>query len=224
MNNLSYFTKTPLLLMILSLLSACTTTSTNLIPIQVDNVSQANAWEIRGKLAIKTPNDSFSTNLYWLHTQTKSELKLTTMLGTTVLSLTTEHGITRLDVDGKTYKHHDAQQLLTKVTGWSIPINALPLWITGQVSPEDKVSSFDEKNRPVSLLTPLETPPWHVEFLKWQSQSGAQVPRLLQLKRVGLQLKLQVNQWQALANSDLAHSQYQIKNSAPFNLIRVHAK
>ncbi len=201
----------------ISLLSACTTTPTNLVPIQVDDVSQAKAWEIRGKLAIKTPKDSFSTNLYWLHTQTKSEFKLTTMLGTTVLSLTTEHGITRLDVDGETYKHHDAQQLLAKVTGWSIPINALPLWITGQVSPEDKVSSFDENSRPVSLFTPLETPPWHVEFLKWQQQNGTQVPRLLQLKRAGLRLKLQVNQWQALANADLASSQNQIKNSAPFN-------
>ena len=216
MNNLSYITKTPLLwvLLSLSLLSACTTTPTNLVPIQVDKVSQANAWEMRGKLAVKTPEDNLSTNLYWLHTQTKNELKLTTMLGTTLLSLTTEHGMARLEVDGKKYEHHDAQQLLTNVTGWSIPINSLPLWITGQVSPDDEVSSFDEKNRPVSLFTPLETPPWHVEFLKWQQQSGTQIPRLLQLKRVGLRLKIQVNEWQALANSDLVPSTNQINKNA----------
>ncbi|SQH77972.1 Outer-membrane lipoprotein LolB [Shewanella benthica] len=219
MNNLSYITKTPLLLVILSLslLSACTTTATNLVPIQVDKVSQAHAWEMRGKLAVKTPKDSFSTNLYWLHTQTKSELKLTTMLGTTVLSLITEHGMTRLEVDGKTYEHHDAQQLLTKVTGWSIPVNALPLWITGQVSPDDEVSSFDEKNRPVSLFTPLESPPWQVEFLKWQHQSGAQIPRLLQLKRVDLRLKIQVNEWQALADSDRVPTTNKIKKNTPIN-------
>ena len=216
MNNLSYITKTPLLLVLLSLslLSACTTTPTNLVPIQVDKVSQANAWEMRGKLAVKTPEDSFSTNLYWLHTQTKNEFKLTTMLGTTLLSLTTEHGMARLEVDGKTYEHHDAQQLLTNVTGWSIPVDALPLWITGQVSSDDEVSSFDEKNRPVSLFTPLETPPWQVEFLKWQHQSGAQIPRLLQLKRVDLRLKIQVTQWQALANNDLVPSTNQINKNA----------
>ncbi|EDQ00440.1 lipoprotein insertase outer membrane protein LolB [Shewanella benthica] len=222
MNNLSYITKTPLLLVILSLslLSACTTTATNLVPIQVDKVSQAHAWEMRGKLAVKTPKDSFSTNLYWLHTQTKSELKLTTMLGTTVLSLITEHGMTRLEVDGKTYEHHDAQQLLTKVTGWSIPVNALPLWITGQVSPDDEVSSFDEKNRPVSLFTPLESPPWQVEFLKWQHQSGAQIPRLLQLKRVDLRLKIQVNEWQALADRDPTTN----KIKKTHQLMRAHAR
>ena len=169
---------------------------------------------MRGKLAVKTPEDNLSTNLYWLHTQTKNELKLTTMLGTTLLSLTTEHGMARLEVDGKTYEHHDAQQLLTNVTGWSIPVNSLPLFITGQVSPDDEVSSFDEKNRPVSLFTPLETPPWHVEFLKWQQQSGTQIPRLLQLKRLGLRLKIQVNEWQALANSDLAPSTNQINKNA----------
>ncbi|AQS39445.1 outer membrane lipoprotein LolB [Shewanella psychrophila] len=205
------------MLLSLSLLSACTTTPTNLVPIQVKKVSQANAWEMRGKLAVKTPEDNFSTNLYWLHTQAKNELKLTTMLGTTLLSLTTEHGMARLEVDGKTYEHHDAQQLLTNVTGWSIPVNALPLWITGQVSPDDEVSSFDEKNRPVSLFTPSETPPWQVDFLKWQHQSGAQIPRLLQLKRVDLRLKIQVNEWQALANSELSPSKNQIKNNTQMN-------
>lgn len=201
----------------LSLLSACTTTPTNLVPIQVEKVSQANAWEMQGKLAVRTPQDNFSTNLYWLHTQKKDELKLTTMLGTTLLTLTTEHGMTRLEVDGKTYEHHDAQQLLTNVTGWSIPVSALPLWITGQVSPDDEVDSFDEKNRPVSLFTPLETPQWRVEFLKWQQQSGAQIPRLLQLKRTDLRLKIQVNQWQALATSDLTPSTNQLKNNIQVN-------
>lgn len=172
---------------------------------------------MRGKLAVKTPKDSFSTNLYWLHTQTKSELKLTTMLGTTVLSLITEHGMTRLEVDGKTYEHHDAHMLLTRVTGWSIPVNALPLWITGQVSPDDEVSSFDKKNRPVSLFTPLERPPWRVEFLTWQHQSGAQVPRLLQLKRGDLRLKIQVNEWQALANSEQAPTTNHIRKNTPMN-------
>ena len=206
MNNLSYLTKYSLLatLICLSFLSGCTTTPINLVPINVDKVSQAKAWEMKGKLAVRTQNENFSTNLYWLHTQFRDELRLTTMLGTTILSLTTERGLTRLELDGKVYQHDDAQQLLTNVTGWSIPVQALPLWITGQASADDLIDSFDEKNRPVMLTTPLQSPPWHVEFQQWQQQSGAELPRMLQLKRADLRLKIQVSQWQALANQNVS--------------------
>lgn len=201
MNNLSYFTKTKLLWVILSLslLSACATkTPDNLIPIQVNHVSQTQAWEMQGKLAVKTPNNKFSTNLYWLHTPDSNELKLTTMLGTTVLSLTTQHGIARLEVDGKIYEHHDAQELLTEITGWSIPVDSLPLWITGQTDIDDKIISQDQQLRPQVLLSSSDTP-WRVEFKSWQQQSGAQLPRLLQLTKDQLRLKIQISQWQALA-------------------------
>lgn len=187
------------MLLCLSLLSGCSTTPTNLVPTEVESVSNAQAWEMKGKLAIRTPNDNFSTNLYWLHTQSKDELKLTTMLGTTVLSLTSEQGVTRLNVDGKEYQHDNAQELLTNVTGWSIPVESLPLWITGQASADDLISAYDAQNRPTMLTTPSISPPWRVKFQQWQQQSGAEVPRMLELKRADLRLKIQVNQWQALA-------------------------
>jgi outer membrane lipoprotein LolB len=204
MNNLSYFTKTTLLWVICSLLllSACATkTPDNLIPINVSNVSQAQSWEMQGKLAVKTPDDRFSTNLYWLHTPDSNELRLTTMLGTTVLSLTTQQGIAILEVDGKIYQHHDAQALLTEITGWSIPVDSLPLWITGQADIDDEIISRDELLRPEILLSLSDTPPWEVEFKSWQQQSSAQLPHLLQLTKGQLRLKIQINHWQALAAS-----------------------
>ncbi|MBW8186023.1 lipoprotein insertase outer membrane protein LolB [Shewanella nanhaiensis] len=207
MNNLSYFTKTKLVWVILSLslLSACATkTPDNLIPVQVNHVSQAQAWEMQGKLAVRTADDKFSTNLYWLHTADINELKLTTMLGTTLLSLTTEEGVAKLEVDGKVYRHHDAQELLTEITGWSIPVDALPLWITGQAAQGDKIISRDPKSRPTVLLSEKDSPPWKVEFNSWQEQSGAEIPRLLALTREQLRLKIQISQWQALSATTLA--------------------
>lgn len=202
MNNLSYFTKIKLFWVILSLslLSACATkTPENLFPVKVSDVSQTQAWEMRGKLAVSTPDDKFSTNLYWLHTPDSNELKLTTMLGTTVLSLTTQQGIARLEVDGKVYKHHDAQELLTEITGWAIPVDSLPLWITGRADIDDKLISQDKQLRPKVLLSLRDTHPWRVEFISWQQQSGAQLPRLLLLTKDQLKLKIQISQWQALS-------------------------
>ena len=201
MNNLSLFTKIKLLGIIFcaSLLSACATKiPDNLIPIQVSHVSQVQSWEMQGKLAVNTPDNKFSTNLYWLHTPDSNELKLTTMLGTTVLSLTTRQGIAKLEVDGKIYEHNDAQKLLNEITGWSIPVDSLPLWITGQADINDKIISQDGQLRPNVLLSLSDPLPWQVKFKSWQKQSGAQLPRLLQLTKGKLRLKIQINHWQAL--------------------------
>ena len=40
---------------------------------------------------------------------------------------------------------------------------------------------------------------WVVSFLGWQQQSGAQVPRLLKIEREDVQIKIQTNQWTAVA-------------------------
>ncbi len=208
MNNLNYLTKKSLFWVLLSvfMLSACSVTPPdNFIPVQVDDVSNAQAWEMQGKLAVRTSKDKFSTNIYWFHTDKKNELTLTTMLGTTVLSLTTLEDEARLEVDGKVYQDNDAQRLLTRVTGWSIPVDALPLWITGQLSDNDERLAQDEQQRPIKLTT-QDLPPWEVEFISWQQQSGAELPRLLQLKREDLRLKLQISHWQALSATHLLPS------------------
>ncbi|WP_394147593.1 lipoprotein insertase outer membrane protein LolB [Shewanella atlantica] len=209
MNNLSYLTKIPLIWVLLSvtLLSACSITPPeNLLSVEVDDVSEAKAWEMQGKLAVRTDKDKFSTNLYWLHTGDKNELRLTTMLGTTVLSLTTVEGKARLEVDGKVYQDRDAQRLLTKVTGWAIPVDALPLWITGQLSDDDELLMQDGRQRPKKLTTIKDPRPWEVEFISWQQQSGAELPRLLELKREELRLKLQISHWQALSATSILPS------------------
>lgn len=203
MNNLSSFTKNTYAWVILGIIciSGCATTiPDNLVAVSVKQVQQAQAWEMQGKLAIRTSDDKFSTNLYWLHTQSSNELKLTTMLGTTVLSLKSAMGNTVLELDGKTYTDTDAQRLLTRITGWTIPIDALPLWITGQLSRDDEVISQDALNRPISIVNTTQLPAWKVDFKSWQTQSGAELPRLLDLKRDDIRLKIQISRWQALAS------------------------
>ncbi|MCK8045778.1 lipoprotein insertase outer membrane protein LolB [Shewanella sp. 1CM18E] len=202
MNNLSRFTKNTYLWVMLStiFISGCSTTiPDNLIPVSVNKVQQASAWEMQGKLAVRTSQDRFSTNIYWLHSPQREELTLTTMLGTTILSLTSQDGLVTLDVDGKTYQDTNAQRLLTRVSGWPIPIDSLPLWLTGQLTEGDKLISSDSLQRPSKLINSQQLPPWQVEFKSWQKQSGADVPRLLNLTRDDLRLKLQLNKWQALA-------------------------
>lgn len=191
------------LLLSLVLLSGCSSLPTNLSPISVNQVTDASAWEMKGKLAITTPDDKLSSNLYWLHTTNSDKLTLTTMLGIQILSLTQQDNKAQLIIDGKTYEDSNAQALLLNVTGWTIPIKALPLWITGQASPTDIVNSRDNQARPINITTTQAVPTWSINYISWQQQSGTELPRLLKLSSDDIKIKIQINQWQALGYSNI---------------------
>ncbi|WP_137222673.1 MULTISPECIES: lipoprotein insertase outer membrane protein LolB [Shewanella] len=182
------------------LLAGCSVTpSEDFTPINVTNANQAKAWELQGKIAVKTSQDKFSTNLYWLHQPAANDLRLTTVLGTTVLTLKTDQGMATLDVDGKTYRDSNAQDLLTGISGWSIPLESLPLWITGQVGSNDNIISYNPDGTIKQLISHDPEANWLVSFLSWQQQNGAIVPKLLKIEREDVQIKIQTNQWTAVA-------------------------
>ncbi|WP_350999704.1 lipoprotein insertase outer membrane protein LolB [Shewanella sp. TB7-MNA-CIBAN-0143] len=188
------------LITVLLVLAGCSVTpSDDFTPIDVTNAARAKAWELQGKIAVKTSQDKFSTNLYWLHQPKANDLRLTTVLGTTVLTLKTNQGMATLEVDGKTYRDSNAQDLLTGISGWSIPLDSLPLWITGQIGSNDNIVSYNPDGTIKQLISHDSEANWVVSFLGWQQQSGALVPRLLKVERENVQIKIQTNQWTAVA-------------------------
>jgi outer membrane lipoprotein LolB len=187
------------LLVAASLLSGCTSTlGEQYQTLNVSQSKQAKAWELQGKIAVKSPTDKFSTNLYWFHLGEENQLSLTTMLGTTVLTLNSKPGLARLEVDGKEYVDSNPQDLLEAVSGWSIPLDNLPLWITGQVGVNDEISAYHDDGLIKSLISPAPEHNWQVSFLSWQQQSGASVPKQIKIERAGVEVKIQINRWQAL--------------------------
>ena len=82
---------------------------------------QATAWELQGKLAIKLPDDKLSANIYWRYSEDRDELTLTTMLGTTVLTLNSTLNSAHWHIDGKDFATIMPSVYLERVSGWSIP-------------------------------------------------------------------------------------------------------
>ncbi|WP_228729949.1 lipoprotein insertase outer membrane protein LolB [Shewanella avicenniae] len=166
-------------------------------PTQVTQVSQAKAWELKGKIAVKTPEQKFSTNLYWLHTPESEELRLTSMIGSTLMLLTSNNRSATLEVDGNTYQGANATELLQHLSGWQIPISQLPQWIVG-LPGNATIIKTDAQGLPQKLQDARQLPPWQIDYKSWQTLQSNQLPRLLTLERGELSLKIQLNEWQAL--------------------------
>ena len=183
------------------LLSGCTLTPPKeYTQIQVSDATQAQAWELQGKIAVKSDTEKFNTNLYWFHHQAINDLRLTTVLGTTLLTLTTNDKTATLQANGKTYEDSNPQLLLERISGWAIPMDNLPLWITGQVGSNDRVVSYNSDGTIKELISADETADWHVTFINWHQQSGAIIPKQLKIQRQDLQIKIQNSQWHALTH------------------------
>ncbi|WP_394131441.1 lipoprotein insertase outer membrane protein LolB [Shewanella maritima] len=170
----------------------------NFSAIDVTSVEQAKAWELQGKIAVRSATDKFSTNLYWFHQPLGDDLRLTTFIGTTLLTLKSNQQGAILEADGKTYQNDNAQALLDSMLQISIPLDSLPLWITGQANITDEIVSYNADGTIEALVSNDVNGTWQVAFTRWQQQSGTQVPRLITVKRNDVSIRIQTNQWQAM--------------------------
>ncbi|WP_417760380.1 lipoprotein insertase outer membrane protein LolB [Shewanella sp.] len=194
---MSFIRNSSLLLALLWLTGCGITPPADWQATEVNSVQDAKAWELKGKIAVKTPEQKFSTNLYWLHTPQSDELRLTSMIGSTLLLLKSDARSATLAVDGKTYQGRNASELVQHLSGWQIPISQLPQWIVG-LPGEAKIVARNAAGQPQTLIEQRQLPPWQIDYQSWQQLAKHQLPRVMTLERQQVSLKIQLNEWQAL--------------------------
>ncbi|MCF1428478.1 MAG: lipoprotein insertase outer membrane protein LolB [Shewanella sp.] len=187
-------------LLLVNLLAACVSKpELPLISVDIQDPANAYAWEITGKILVKTADDKVSASLYWLHAPMRDDMRLTSMLGTSLLSMTVTPVQTSLTADGKTYRDDDPEPLLQRLSGWRVPVTQLPNWLTGQFG-DANILKRDANGRPCELLSKGPAP-WHIRVQSRQA-NNLNIPRLMLVSRPGIELKIQINRWQALALAD----------------------
>lgn len=143
------------------------------------------------------PDERVSANLNWLHKGEDDDLRLTSPLGTTVLTLKAEPGRAEIEVDGETHVGASADALIQRLTGWPLPLSELSRYLLGNVSQYPGVS-YDSNGDPhsIPLAHPVSGEQWQLYYRGWQQQSGKKVPRLVELRRDNQRIKLALSHWQ----------------------------
>lgn len=160
---------------------------------------ESNDWLITGKLALISPEERLSANLFWRHhgSNDLDELRLTGPLGRNVLTLDSNHQAATITVDGKTYVGNDADSLIVRLTGWPLPLSQLSKYLLGQTEPNDQIS-VDEQGQPLSVeLTHPKTGEKSTLYYKgWQQLSGYKVPQQIELRQQQTRIKLAIKTMQ----------------------------
>ncbi|MDN3651570.1 lipoprotein insertase outer membrane protein LolB [Thalassotalea ponticola] len=160
-------------------------------------LAQINHWVIRGKLAIISSKNKQSANLYWRKSGDQQQLKLTSFVGTTVLSLTSKHGLHTLIVDGKTHQHHDLDYLVEKVAGFPLPISHLSHWLKGvKASAGDVIQYHPVTLLPEQLSTLINSRPYSVQYQSYTLVGNVRLAKQLSIRHQDLRIKLAISQWE----------------------------
>ena len=160
-----------------------------------DRISQFDAWDINGKLAVRSPAQSGSGVLFWLQRQDYFDIRVTGPLGQGATRLTGRPGQIRLTTPQHDLQAASAEALMQEQLGWNLPVSNLLWWVRGLPAPGSRHTLQLNDD---SLAARLEQTGWQLEYSRYQSlPDGSRLPERILLNGPHLQLTLVVKQWQA---------------------------
>lgn len=140
------------------------------------------AWRYSAKVGISAPELREQANLVWTYRDQANDVRLFGPLGIGAVKLQfDEFGVVLSDNKGLLHRGRNAEQLLTRIVGWPIPIEALRSWIF--VLP-DNGSAFRyqlDENQQVMVLEQLG---WSIEYSSYREYGGRLMPRKIVARKI----------------------------------------
>ncbi|NND68738.1 MAG: outer membrane lipoprotein LolB, partial [Halioglobus sp.] len=130
-------TRNVALVLLLTLLGACTVTGTS-APVPATwtdhraRLAALSAWEARGKLALRSPTGSENASIVWRQSGVDTEVRMSGPLGVAPTLLRSDGRVLTINRGGdrQLLDLNDPAAVRT-ATGWHFPVTALPHWLKG---------------------------------------------------------------------------------------------
>jgi outer membrane lipoprotein LolB len=186
-------------------LAGCATTrdAVDLPPIdswqvRKDVLGQLDAWEFKGRIAVKAADDGFNARFNWSQAGAAFEATVSGPLGIGTVRVAGDgRSVTLTDKDGAEARLVDVEDELRWRYGWTIPVESLRYWALGIPDPDvPGVIELDEQDR----LLRLEQSDWSVEISSYADGGGQQMPRVLTAKNHQTRVRMVIDRWQFFDN------------------------
>nr|WP_245217475.1 lipoprotein insertase outer membrane protein LolB [Rheinheimera maricola] len=153
-------------------------------------------FELQASVGIKTPADSVSGNLRWQqHNSSHYNARLSNV-GISLFELTDTAQGSAITIKGETYRAVDTSTLLLQLSGWSMPLNDMPLWLRGLPGSKGRDVQRDAEGRVTGFnLTDSTGIVWQLQYQSFFPDSLA-LPKRLLLQSDDSQIKIVIRSWQ----------------------------
>ena len=180
---------------LLSLLSACAHKSSFqlLDPTKNIPITQLQHWQLKARMAIRTPKDSVTASLNWQKDDNLFDFHISGAFGATYAHLVQEKNNASLKIpDTELQTHRDAETLLQNTLGWDFPIDALSYWVKGL--PSNKPNEEVHRNS-LGQIEQIQLDHWHIGFSGYQNFQGYQLPKKIKAVHPQMTIKLVAKSW-----------------------------
>ena len=169
-------------------------------------VRQVADWQCIGRIAIRTETEGGTVNLNWHQTGETAKIVLNAPLNQGTVELIGRPDMMLItDSAGHRQLTSNPEASIEQLTGWKIPISALPDWIRGLPHDKNAMIQLNANGR----LHTLSDDGWLIDYESYMPVPGhdLDMPRKITVSRNDIRLRLVVESWQMNANGTPEPSQ-----------------
>jgi len=157
-------------------------------------LKRLNSWQIKGKIAVRTSQDSGSATIDWLENKGRYSVSLTGPLGSGAMKLDGSPGHASIQLaNGEKHSSDSPEKLLSEGWGFHLPVSYLKYWIRGLPVPGiGAATQFDSVHR----LSSLKQGSWRIRFLSYTASAGIELPSRISITSPELSSKIIIYHWE----------------------------
>lgn len=159
-------------------------------------VEKITQYQTRGAFAWLSDRQKVYARFNWQQSAPdRYRLLLTNPLGSTELQLDQQGQVAQIvDNKGKRYVSNDAAQMISQLTGMTIPLSNLRQWMMG-LPGEATDYQLDDRYRLREVNFIEEGKQWHVTYLGYHDEQNPQLPANIELQQGDQRIKLKMDSW-----------------------------
>ena len=158
-------------------------------------------WRYTAKIGLRSNSIKESANVVWQMSDQSNNVRLFGPLGMGAVKLEfDQYGVQLSDNEGVVHQGKNAQELLTDIIGWPLPIDALSRWLFLQ---PDLTQPFQYRLNGYGQLDAIRQFGWQINYREYREYNGRQLPRKLAAEKYfhstklgAVSVKLITKDWQ----------------------------
>ena len=193
-NNFGAWPRTILVCVVAIVITGCASISSSQRQ-QVSQLTAPESWRVFGKASVSSSESAQIFNYFWQYQSGYERLELNANNAGRILSYERKQQRSKLSITGREpIFDTEPDAALQEQLGWELPIAQLRYWLVGKAHPEANIAAveFDDQGR----LLRLEQHGWELSYRGYYAAQSHYLPRLINLSKGGLKVRIFVNNWQ----------------------------
>lgn len=158
-------------------------------------LAQLTHFSLVASLGVKAPANKVSGSLNWQQQNQQYSASMNNFIGINIFQLEADADGARVTVSGDTHQAESADVLLDYLSGWSLPIADMPLWLKGMAGQSSSDLRWDPLGRLTSFsLLDSRQQRWQVSYLSF-FPDRLSLPQKIVLQSTDTKLTLVIRQW-----------------------------